>query len=132
MNPLSLIINLIHLFFVLMMIILPFSKDFIILRFHQIILLFLSFHWLINNDKCVLTEIEKIISGKKKNNETFIGKIVGPVYKITNFQIKLIAFTLYFISELRIQNFAKTDPLFLHSLYDSLQILLSSISLRTK
>lgn len=132
MKALELLINIIHLIFILTLLILPFSKDFIILRFHQMIILFMSFHWITNDDTCCLTELEKLVTNKKTNNETFIGKIVGPVYKITNFQIKLITFVLYFISELRIQNFAKTDPLFLHSLYDTLRILLSSISLRTK
>lgn len=63
---------------------------------HSIIIPFLFFHWY-TNDTCLLTEIEKKITGKH-DNETFIGKILKPIYNISKFEIKFITFCLWCIS----------------------------------
>jgi len=42
---------------------------------------FILAHWATNQSVCALTEMEKILTGKTCDEETFIGKIVSPVYK---------------------------------------------------
>jgi hypothetical protein len=48
---------------------------------HLIGVPFLMLHWITNQSTCALTEIEKYLSGKEFDEETFIGSIVAPVYK---------------------------------------------------
>lgn len=50
-------------------------------------------HWICLNDTCALTMLEQYITGKK-SNETFIGRIVNPVYNISNVEIQLLTFLL--------------------------------------
>ena len=76
------IVRLFHSALILFMIIAPFCKNREYVILHAIIVPFLYFHWLTNNDTCALTELEKYLSNKKENEETFIGSIISPVYKI--------------------------------------------------
>lgn len=84
------IVKFIHAVFVIFMLYGPFSnnKDHIIL--HAILVPFLYFHWLTNNDTCALTELEKFFSNKKNNKDTFIGSIISPIYIIDNCTMKKI------------------------------------------
>ena len=59
----------------------PFTDDQRILTLHLIGVPFLMLHWITNQSTCALTEIEKYLSGKEHDEETFIGSIVAPVYK---------------------------------------------------
>ena len=54
-------------------------------------------HWVISSDKCALTIMEEFITGRK-TEETFIGKIVRPVYNITNKQITILSIVLLIIA----------------------------------
>ena len=38
-------------------------------------------HWITNQSVCALTEMEKFVTGKTCDDETFFGQVVGPVYK---------------------------------------------------
>jgi hypothetical protein len=58
----------------------------------------LLLHWKLNNDTCLLTEIEKVITRKKHNNNTFIGSILGPIYEPKSTTIQLLCISLWFIS----------------------------------
>jgi hypothetical protein len=68
-------------------------------------------HWATNQSVCALTEMEKIITGKTCDEDTFIGKIVGPIYKFKtkreeNLFVWTTMITLWFITFIRLQ---KTD-----------------------
>jgi hypothetical protein len=76
----SMIVRIIHIVFVIFMILSPFSKSKDIVLIHVILVPFLFFHWVTNNDTCALTELEKFVCKKKVNKETFIGSILSPVY----------------------------------------------------
>lgn len=47
----------------------------------MIIVPFIMFHWFTNQSVCALTEIEKFVTGKEDDDETFFGKVMGPIYK---------------------------------------------------
>ena len=66
------------------MVIVPFSNNKKCNTIHSILVPFLFFHWLTNNDTCILTELEKMISKKEQNKDTFIGSILSPVYIIND------------------------------------------------
>lgn len=59
------------------------------------------FHWVINNDTCALTIIESWISGKP-SDQTFIGRIVKPIYNIKDTQITYITLILLLIAMIRL------------------------------
>lgn len=79
------IVNIIHIIVVSFIIITPFSNSNYFLLFHVIIVPFIVFHWVVNNNTCALTlaeqYIRKRIYGSICNtSETFIGKIIEPIY----------------------------------------------------
>ena len=79
----------IHVFVVMFFILTPFTNINYLLFMHSIIVPFIIFHWIINNNACVLTLIEhhlrEQITGKPVNtNDTFIGKIINPIYNFKN------------------------------------------------
>lgn len=74
-------VRLVHYLVVAFFLLAPFSDDQRILTMHLIGVPFLMLHWITNQSTCALTEIEKYLSGKEFDEETFIGSIVAPVYK---------------------------------------------------
>lgn len=75
------LIRLIHWALVLFILVVPFFGSEYYLTIHLLIVPFIVLHWLTNQSVCALTEIEKLVSGKKNDGETFFGKIMGPIYK---------------------------------------------------
>ena len=55
--------------------------------------IFLMIHWYLMEDTCLLTLIEEKITGRK-SSDTFIGRIVKPVYNITSSTIIIITVLL--------------------------------------
>ena len=51
-----------------------------------IIIPFIFYHWSVNDDACALTQAEMMVTGKHKD-ETFMGRLVGPIYKMEENQI---------------------------------------------
>ena len=92
------LIQFIHLLIMLYIIIAPFTSSCYHLILHSIIVPFLILHWKTNNDMCILTLIEQWMTGKEDSGETFVGRIVKPVYTITNKDIYMIVTTLWFIT----------------------------------
>ena len=86
-NPLYLIIYIIHLIVLIFVIIAPFTDSNYLLFMHAIIVPFIMFHWLLNNDTCAVTMIEKFARGggesDVKNEDCISYKIVGPIYNLT-------------------------------------------------
>lgn len=74
-------IRIIHYLVVAFFVIAPFTNDQRLLSIHFIGVPFLMLHWITNQSTCALTEMEKFLTGKTDDDDTFIGKIVGPVYK---------------------------------------------------
>ena len=70
------IIFLIHLFFLITVLIVPFTNDKRNLEFYSILIPFLFFHWSVNDDTCALTQAEIAITGKKKE-DSFMHQIVS-------------------------------------------------------
>ena len=52
------------------------------------------FHWITNNDGCILTLIEAKLRNKK-STQTFMGRLISPVYKISSTEVRLATLALF-------------------------------------
>lgn len=91
------IIKIIHLLIIAFITITPFTNIPFLLERHIILVPFLWLHWITNNDTCSLTVLESYITDTKVT-DTFIHKIIGPVYNISNTEIYICTFFLLCIS----------------------------------
>lgn len=80
MNLITTLIRIIHLLVVIFIVVTPFLNDEYLLSMHFLIVPMIMLHWITNQSICALTEIEKLLTGKKHDNDTFFGKVVGPIY----------------------------------------------------
>lgn len=72
---------LLHILFVLWVVIVPFTNNEPMLVLHLMIMPFLWFHWVLADDTCALTLMERHLRGVS-SNESFFHNLVSPVYKI--------------------------------------------------
>ena len=70
------LIRIIHWALILFLLIIPFVGSEYFLTIHLIILPFIVLHWVTNQSVCALTEIEKFMTGKENDYETFFGQIM--------------------------------------------------------
>ena len=75
-----LLINILHALLVIFIILVPFIGQKDLLEIHAIIIPFILLHWYLNDSTCMLTEIEKRMTGKDAA-DTFMGRLFEPVYK---------------------------------------------------
>lgn len=82
------IIMICHIIIILFVILTPLFNSNYLLFMHSIIIPFIIFHWLTNNNMCSLTLLEKEIRirlNKNSNlNDCFTCKIIEPVYDFKN------------------------------------------------
>ncbi len=82
-----LIINIIHLVVILFVVLIPFTNSTFLILIHSIIIPFIMLHWLLNNDNCAVTMMEKYARGggsaEIKDEDCISYKIVGPIYNLT-------------------------------------------------
>lgn len=82
-------ISLLHIFFVLFVVGVPFLNSNYFLLLHAILVPFVMLHWVLNNNTCALTVLEKKlrqnISGKENVDDDCITcKLIEPVYDFKN------------------------------------------------
>ena len=88
------IIRFLHLLVIIFVIIGPFIFTCkMTLLFYISMVVFIMIHWFLMNDTCFLTLMEQFFTGRK-SEDTFIGKIVKPVYNITSREINNITIML--------------------------------------
>jgi len=66
------------------------------LEFYSMVIPFIFYHWSVNDDTCALTQAEMYITGKHKE-ETFMGRVVGPIYKMPETDLNRLTKTLFFV-----------------------------------
>jgi hypothetical protein len=95
MEILANIIAFLHLLFVIFVVVTPFvTNDTLILLFYCFIVFSVMFHWITNNHGCVLTLIESKLRNKQPT-QTFMGRLISPVYKISRLEVRLITLALF-------------------------------------
>ncbi len=90
------IIFVIHLVFLLWILVVPFMNDRRQLEFYSIVIPFIFYHWSVNDDTCALTQAEMYVTGRDKD-ETFMGRVVGPIYKMEENDVNRLTKTLFFV-----------------------------------
>lgn len=81
-----------HVGFIVWMVWAPFSgmRDMVLL--HAAICPFLMAHWIMHSDGCALTVLEKQLRGLENDSESFIHRLVAPVYVIDDAVLKRVVF----------------------------------------
>ncbi len=102
------LITLIHILVILFIVIVPFTSSTYLLLLHVIVVPFIMLHWLINDNTCVLTIIEKNMRekmyGEAKTEDCFTCRLIEPIYDFKNDYssfstiIYIVTFALWAIS----------------------------------
>jgi hypothetical protein len=107
MNIPANIISFLHLLVVLFVINVPLiTNNPFFLFYYCFIVFFIMIHWHYNNDTCVLTLIESKLRGKK-HDDTFMGKLIKPIYNVSSKEIQYIALSLFALAFLKIRFWEK-------------------------
>lgn len=107
MNIPANIISFFHLLVILFIINVPLiSNNPFVLMYYCFIIFFIMIHWQYNNDTCILTVIESKLRGKK-DNDTYFGKLIKPIYNISSKEIQYITLLLFTIAFLKIRFWEK-------------------------
>jgi len=87
------------------MLVVPFMKNRKNLEFYSLLVPFIFYHWSVNDDTCALTQMEMMVTGNEKE-ETFFGRIMGPIYKMddtdANNFLKTLLFSLWMLVQFRL------------------------------
>jgi hypothetical protein len=99
------IIFYIHLVLFITMLVIPFLKNTQLLEMYSLLVPFIFYHWSVNDDTCALTQMEMYVTGNSKE-ETFFGRIMGPIYKMedtdANNLLKTVMFGLWMLVQYRL------------------------------
>ena len=107
MNISANIISLLHILVVLFVINVPLVVDNpFFLMYYCFIVFFIMLHWHYNNDTCILTVIESKLRGKK-DNDTYFGKLIKPIYSVTSQEVQYITLLLFTFAFLKIRFWEK-------------------------
>ena len=101
------VISIIHYLIIIFVLFAPFCNQIMILLLHIVFCIGLLFHWFCNSDVCCLSVTESYIRGIDYR-ETFLHRIISPVYNINEERIallcKIIVSILCIISIMRLYN----------------------------
>jgi hypothetical protein len=75
------LVSAVHVALVAFVVVAPFSENPTALVLHLVGVPFLWLHWLLNDDTCALTVLERAVRGVDAR-DSFVHAIVSPVYKI--------------------------------------------------
>ena len=80
------VVSFFHMLLVLTLLIVPVIDGFVMdcekwLTLCFVVVGLIMFHWITNNDKCALTILQSMIENKEEK-DTFLGKIISPIYNV--------------------------------------------------
>lgn len=83
------LISIIHAILLLLALVIPFSSNNLCIMMYVLFVPFVVFHWLLNNNMCSLTLLEKYIrtklgNDKIENVDCFTCRLIHPVYDFVN------------------------------------------------
>jgi len=107
-----------HMLVILFVIIVPFSDNVFLLTLHVIVIPFIIFHWILNNNTCALTIMEHKIREHIANRpiprtECFTSRLIEPIYDFKNnnqdlsLYIYIVTIGLWIISVIKLYNISK-------------------------
>jgi hypothetical protein len=83
------VVRLLHVMFVVWVLWVPFSNNEPMLVLYMFVIPFLWMHWLLNQDTCALTLLERYLRGVD-SSESFMHNVVSPVYVIRDDQLRAV------------------------------------------
>jgi hypothetical protein len=87
-NSIANLISALHLILIILIISLPFSNTPLFLFLHCVFIPFIIFHWLVHDDTCVLTIIEKKLRGITNNDDVkkkcYTQQLLSPIFNFAN------------------------------------------------
>ena len=100
-----------HLILVIFIILTPFITNRpSILCLHLTVLFGIIIHWCTNSNVCCLTTLESYFYNTNPN-ETFFGKLVGPVYDMSDKQVRILTYIFFILSTVNVIYLFKTSQL---------------------
>lgn len=96
---LAAIIRLLHLAFVVWFVVAPFTNVPEMLVLHAIVAPFLWLHWILNQDGCFLTLVEKKLRGVE-DDKSFFHNLLSPIYLLSDLKDSDIRFGVMMASVL--------------------------------
>lgn len=81
-------VSILHVAFVLFMTWAPFSNNRTALVLHLVLTPCLWVHWILNDDTCALTLLEKRLRGIEDDSCSFFHALVSPVYKVRDRDVR--------------------------------------------
>ena len=92
-----------HSLFVFYVLLVPiFSVSIQLLGLHVALLVCIIVHWRLNNDVCFLTFVEQQLYPEKAKEDLFVQRLVGPVYNVTNHDIKRVTYALLLFTAVKL------------------------------
>lgn len=88
-HVLAWVVSALHWAFVIFMAWAPFSSNRTALVMHALVTPFLWLHWILNDDTCALTLLEKKIRGLEDDSHSFFYALVSPVYKVRDADVRV-------------------------------------------
>ncbi|AYV84099.1 MAG: hypothetical protein Hyperionvirus17_19 [Hyperionvirus sp.] len=81
------LVSFIHLLYLLFVIIVPFTENTLLLSIYVIVVPFMVFHWVVNDNTCALTVFEKVLRAQiygtvPDSKECFAGRLIEPIYDV--------------------------------------------------
>jgi len=92
----------IHVAVLIVGIVLPFVANRPFLLMYSLLVPFLFFHWAVNDDTCALTQFEMMLT-KEPKHRTFMGRLMGPIYKVSDDELGKLTKGLFFFLWLLVQ-----------------------------
>lgn len=88
-QTLLVLITIMHILFILFVVITPFTNNNYLLLLHAVVIPFVLFHWILNDDTCVLTMIERflkksIYKDNYSEESCFTCRLIEPVYNFVD------------------------------------------------
>ena len=103
----------IHVVLLIITLLLPFIGKQKHLEFYSILIPVLFLHWALNDDTCVLTNLEQMMTDEPKER-TFMGRLLGPIYNMSDDTIgktiKIILFSLWFFVQFKLGHLKTLFP----------------------
>ena len=118
------LIRAIHVCFIAFVLLAPFCPFELLLTYHLMIIPFLWFHWIINDNTCALTMIESKLRGVEPST-TFVGSVVNPIYEPKTYQYYIITAILFAITVYRLK--CQYDFFILKATFGQIKAIMSTL-----
>ena len=95
-----------HVVILLAALLVPFVGSTPMLKGYSLAVPFVMIHWAINDDTCALTILEQVLRGERDRSKTFMGKLMGGVYNLSNASwdllLKIVVFMLWLLVQFKL------------------------------